>query len=74
MDSGVFNVLHDSRQEDVLAVTDGVNFTLPSFQIGIDQDWMIARHVGVFLKVLAELIFVINDFHRLSPEDVARPN
>ena len=57
-----------------MTVTNSVHLTLPPFQVGIDQDWVVGRHVSVFLQVLAEFFLVINNLHRLTTEYVTWPD
>ena len=74
MDTGAFDVLHDTGNKDVFAITYSVNFDFLALQILINQNRMI---LGVSIDDVHELLdlFVIEgDLHALSTENVGRTN
>ena len=67
-------MLHDARDQDILAVADGVDLDLASHQILIDQDRIFDLRAGDDAHVLADVRLGKGDLHALSAEDVGRTN
>ena len=73
VDAGLFDVLHDARDMDVIAVTQGVNVKLGrAGQIAVEQNGAIAgNHNGLF-DVAFQTGHIAHDFHRATAQNIGR--
>ena len=74
MDAGALDVLHNARNQDVLAVADGVDLQLGAHQVFIDQNGVLDllrqndRHIFLDIRVIK------GDDHVLAAQHVGRPH
>ena len=66
MDTRALNQLHDTGNEDVSAVADGVDLDLFTDDILVDQDGLVRVDLNGGLQIVAELLLVCNDLHRAA--------
>src|SRR5262249_15574834 len=65
-------MLHDARDQNILAVAKRVNIHLGSvFEKAIYEDGSFHREAHGFLHVTANGFFVIRDYHRASAQHIA---
>ena len=75
MDARLLDVLHHGGHERILAVSDGVGLGFDGvFQIAVDQNRPVRRHVHRRRHVIAQHRFVVDDFHAPPAEHVGRPH
>src|SRR5712692_7031983 len=75
MDAGLFNVLHDAGDEDVLLIGEGIHIDFGGvFEETVDQDWAILREGHRLTHVLADGVLIVGDYHGSAPEHVAGPD
>ena len=67
-----FNVLHNARNQNFLAVADSVNLYLGALQIMVNQNRMLCRSLYCVGHVVAQLVVVVNDFHSTTTQYVGR--
>lgn len=72
MDACALEMLHDARDEDVVAVADGVDFDLAAHHVLVDQNRVLDLVAGDDLHELAHVGFLVGDFHALTAENVGR--
>ena len=74
MDAGALQMLHDARNQDVFAVANGVNFNLSTHQVLVDQYRIFNLGTGDDAHILADVRFLIGDFHALTAQYIRRTN
>ena len=74
MDAGALQMLHDARNQDVLAVANGVNFDFSTHQVLVDQYRIFNLGTGDDAHILADVRFLIGDFHALTAQYIRRTN
>ena len=73
MNARTLNVLHDSRNEDVLTVTDCIDFKLGSHHVLVDEYRIFNPLPQDNLHVFLYIILIEGDDHVLTAEDIGRP-
>ena len=73
MDAGLLDVLHDARDDDVLAVAERVHVELVGvLEEAVDEDRAVRERRKRLPEHEAERVLVVRDAHRAPAEDVAR--
>ena len=72
--AGPFHMLHDPRNQDSLAVADGVNLAFLAFHVAVDQHRLVGRQLGGGGEVAYELGGILHDLHGAPAQDVAGPD
>ena len=67
-------MLHDTRNEDVVAVADGIDLDLAAHHVLIDQNRVLDLVAGDNLHELADIGFLVGNFHALTAQNVGRTN
>ncbi len=74
MNAGPLDMLHDARNQDVLAVADGVDLDFRPLHVMVDQNGTIRRRLYGIRQVMSQVAFIINDLHGSATQDVGRPH
>ena len=75
VDAGLFNVLHDSADDDVFAVGEGVDIDFDGvFEKVIDQHRAVVRVLDRLLHVADDRLLVVGDHHGASAKHIGRPH
>ena len=74
MNACALEVLHDTRDEDVVAVTDGIDLDLAAHHVLIDQNWVLNLVAGDNLHELADIGLLVGNLHALTAQNVGRTN
>ena len=74
MDAGALDMLHDSRDHHIDAIGDAIDLDLSTLHVTVNQYRMIRRDLYRTAHVVAQLVFVIDDFHRTAAQYVGRAN
>ena len=72
MNAGTFHMLHDTRNQDIFSITDGINLNLTAHQILIDQYRIFNLGTGDNLHIFPDILFLIGNFHALTAQNVGR--
>ena len=67
-------MFHDTWNQDILTIRDGIHFTLASDDIAINKDWVVWTCLNGCTHVRTKVIFIFNDFHGTSTQNVWRTN
>ena len=71
MNAGFLDVLKDARDDDVLPVSQAVHVGFDGvFQKLVDEEFALIGHFQRFLGKAVQTVFVVNDSHGSSAEDV----
>src|SRR5581483_466710 len=74
MDTGPLDMLHDARQQAVLAVADHIHFDFLAEDILIHQDRGFGRDVHSVGHVALQLLMAVDDLHRAPAEHIGGPH
>ena len=74
MDAGALDVLHNARNQDVLAVADGVDLQLGAHQVFIDQNGILDLLRQNDGHIFLDIRVVKGDDHVLAAQHVGRPH
>ena len=69
MDTGSLNQLHDTGNEDIAAIADGIDLNLAALDILVNQNGLILVDLNGGAQIVAELILVCDDLHRSASEN-----
>ncbi len=72
MDPGAFNVLHDTRDKDLLAVADSVYLKLRTGKVFVYQYRIFNILSKDYCHIFLYIGFIEGDYHILTAEDIAR--
>ena len=72
MDTGPLQMLHDSGDEDIFPVADGVYLKLLAHQILIDQNGMFLFNHCNDVHKFPDVVVVVCNFHALSAQHIGR--
>ena len=68
MDAGALKVLHDTRDQDVFAVADGVDLDLAAHHILIDQHRVLNLMAGDDLHIFPDILLTVGNLHAWPPK------
>ena len=74
MHARAFDVLHDARDQGLLAVADGIDFRLDPFEVFVYEDRLAGGDFDSIGHVADEVAGILDDLHGAASEDVAWPN
>ena len=72
MNARPLDVFHDSRDQDVLAVRNSVDFDFLTLDVLVDEHRMLRRKRYCLLQITRQFCIVIHDLHRTSANNVGR--
>ena len=73
MDTGFFDMLHDSGDINLITITKRINVDFNRrAQITVDQNRTIARYAHGSADIVLDLLRRVDDLHRLSAKDIGR--
>ncbi|CCZ61580.1 uncharacterized protein BN544_03868 [Hungatella hathewayi CAG:224] len=72
MDTGSLDMLHDSRDQNVGAVADGVNLDLLAHDVLINQYRMLLRNLVDDSDKFIHILVTDSDLHALAAQNVGR--
>ena len=71
MDTGSLHKLHNSRNEYLLSIADGVNLDLLASDIFINQQWLILINLYCGFQIVPQSLLFGHDLHRPAAQDKA---
>ena len=74
MDARSFHVLHDSGNQHLLPIADGVNLTFLALEVPVDQHRLVGRHLHRRSQVINQLGGILDDLHRPPAKHIAGPD
>ena len=74
MNACALEVLHDTRDEDVVAVADGIDLDFAAHHVLIDQNRVLNLVAGDNLHELADIGLLVGNLHALTAQNVGRTN
>ena len=74
MNAGAFHQFHDTGNEHIPSVADGIHFHLTAFDVLIHQNRLVFIDFHSGAQVMAKLSFVCNDLHGSAAQDEAGTN
>ena len=74
MDTGTFNVLHDSRYQNICSITDGIYFNLFSHNVFIYQDGMLLRDLVDNAYKFINILIADGNLHSLAAQYIGGAN
>ena len=74
VDAGTLDQLHDAGDEDVAAVTDGVDLDLAALDILVDQNGLVLVDLNGGAQVVAQLLLVGHDLHGTATQNEGGAN
>ena len=74
MDSGTLNMLHNTRNQNVLAVAYGINLDFFSHQVLVNKDWMLLCDLVDHTDVLFHILIAYCNTHSLTAKYIGRTN
>ncbi len=74
MDSGTFDMLHDTRNQDILAVAYCIDFDFLTHQIFINKDRVLLCDLVDHTDILFYVLIAYSDSHALTTKYIGRTN
>ena len=72
MDARTLDVLHNTRDEDLLAVANGVDLQLLAHDVTVDQHRRIDVDLDGGLEIMTQTLLVGDDLHGAAAQHVTR--
>ena len=70
MDACTLNMLHDTGDKDILAVTDSIDLKLRAHKILVDQHGVLNALSKDYSHILLDIVIIEGDYHILSAENI----
>ena len=67
-------MLHDTRDENIFSVWNGINFTLLPNDIRVDKNWVVWTSLNRCTHVRTKIFFIFYDFHGTSTKYIRWAN
>ena len=72
MDAGPFDEFHDARNEDLLPVTDSIDFDFLAADVAVHENRFVLIDFHGALQIFPKRFLLRNNLHRTAAENKAR--
>ena len=73
MNTGQFNMLHNSRYKGMCTIADGICLTFCSMiQETVNQDWSVRCHTYCSCHIADHALIIIDNFHTAAAKNIGR--